>query len=357
MDTIAGVQNPLFCIVTSQYLRGLEQAELSRMINFFGNRMGLKFDDSAVSCLFDAYGGHPLLTRKACSHIHSKFALSGQERPIPVTGAYITSNLRNINSEIEFYFKHVLSELERFYPDEYTMLTYAVSGQQVDFSELARDTQLTRHITQYGLLKLGPSGQPIFLIDAIQGYLARDAARREGRRHTHKIISGDAREAWLRSRLIALVKDFRHLNDAARESLGYYLFTGETVSRPEDFIAASNAVSLSSFKSFLSTLNMLVNENIDLAGKKQKHKSFFFGWLKDNMPSLFDALHRLRIYRHALHHDRLLPDVEGARRHYLERDLDQVKEDFSDDELLILQQILLDELFLALQDEISRLAS
>ena len=357
IDTLAGVQNPLFGIVPSTYLRGLDVKDMGRMLNFFGNRMGLQFSDDACVRLHKEYGGHPLLTRKACSFIHAKLSNEKVERPFRIDAKYFEENAKAINADIEFYFKHVLSELERFYLDEYSMLTYAVSGQEVDFAELAKEPQLTRHLTQYGLLRLTPSNKPVFLIESVKGYLARETARREGRRHAFKMVEGAARQEWLRARLTSLAKDFRHLNSAFLLHSKMPLFTTDTLAKPEDFVQAPAAATLEGFKAFLVTANMLIIEDIEAAAKKGKRKDFFFGYLRNGMPSLFDALHRIRVYRNAFSHGKLLPEVKKNRDEYLMRDLGCVKDSFSVAEVMILQQIILDELFFAVQDELSKLAN
>jgi hypothetical protein len=237
------------------------------------------------------------------------------------------------------------------------MLTYAVSGQEADFAELAKEPQLTRHLTQYGLLRLTPSNKPVFLIESVKGYLARETARREGRRHAFKMVEGAARQEWLRARLTSLAKDFRHLNSAFLLHSKMPLFTTDTLAKPEDFVQAPAAATLEGFKAFLVTANMLIIEDIEAAAKKGKRKDFFFGYLRNGMPSLFDALHRIRVYRNAFSHGKLLPEVKKNRDEYLMRDLGCVKDSFSVAEVMILQQIILDELFFAVQDELSKLAN
>lgn len=74
IDTVNGVQNPLFGIVQSEYLQGLNQEEIHSMIRTLGKRMGLKFSHDASDFLFEQYNGHPMLTRLACSFVGRQFA-------------------------------------------------------------------------------------------------------------------------------------------------------------------------------------------------------------------------------------------------------------------------------------------
>ena len=73
MDLIDGIQNPLFGIVPYHYLRGLDIDDLRRLVTVLGRRMGMKFENDAIEYLGDRYGGHPLLTRIACSLTHKHF--------------------------------------------------------------------------------------------------------------------------------------------------------------------------------------------------------------------------------------------------------------------------------------------
>ena len=46
IDTIGGIQNPLFSIVQSEYLQGLSEEDSRVMILTLGKRMGIKFEYS-----------------------------------------------------------------------------------------------------------------------------------------------------------------------------------------------------------------------------------------------------------------------------------------------------------------------
>jgi hypothetical protein len=197
----------------------------------------------------------------------------------------------------------------------------------------------------------------MFLIESIKGYLARETARREGRRYAYKIIREPARREWLRGRLTSLIKDFRHLNATIIKYHKSSLFSGDTVAKPEDFVQAADASTFDGFRSFLVTINMLTVEDIEATAKRAKKKDFFFVTMRTLTPSLFDALHRVRVYRNSFAHNKLNPEVERNRDEYLSRDLGAVKVTLTAEECMILQQIILDELFFAVQDELSKLAS
>ena len=70
IDTINGIQNPLFSIVQSEYLQGLSEDDARTMVRTLGRRMGVKFDYPAITLLYNQYNGHPMLLRLACSYIN-----------------------------------------------------------------------------------------------------------------------------------------------------------------------------------------------------------------------------------------------------------------------------------------------
>ena len=80
-DLIGDSQNPLFGIFPHQYLGGLSVDEVRRMLRTLGRPMGLHFSPAAVAYIFDQYGGHPLLTRIACSITHRMLRDSGEQLP------------------------------------------------------------------------------------------------------------------------------------------------------------------------------------------------------------------------------------------------------------------------------------
>src|ERR1700754_575856 len=276
-DNIEGVQNPLFGIVPHQYLTGLNLDELRRMLHILGRRMGLYFDDGALRLLHNKYGGHPLLTRKACSSIHSTILFSDRQRPFDIDGVFIEANTEILDDNMEFYFKHILSELEAFYPDEYEMLKMSVSGQILDFAEMAKDFSLRRHLENYGRLSISPKTNiPFFLIDCLRSYLERETARDEKRPYAIRVSDGETRARWLSARSIQITKEMRALDAAVREKLGFSIFPHGSMAEPEEFVHMPSAHDGPTFERFINVCYKSVVEEIDRAGRAQKLTDFFF---------------------------------------------------------------------------------
>jgi hypothetical protein len=64
----SGSDNLLYKLVRLMYLAPLSREEMAEMVRDLGRRMGVRVrDHQVINFLFDEYGGHALLTRKACS--------------------------------------------------------------------------------------------------------------------------------------------------------------------------------------------------------------------------------------------------------------------------------------------------
>ena len=156
-DMFDGVPNPIFGIVRSTYIKGLETGSIRTMVETLGMRMGLHFTDTAIRYLYNRYGGHPLLTRKACSYVESK--TNRLDKPIAIDSLFLQREEDDRDAELTFYCRHVVSALQQYYPDEYEMLEMLATDQEVAFYELARERSWTRHLSEYGLVDIPNGGK------------------------------------------------------------------------------------------------------------------------------------------------------------------------------------------------------
>jgi hypothetical protein len=211
MDTVGGIQNPLFGIVSYQFLTGLNLDETRNMIRTLGKRMGHKYDNYAAEYIQERYGGHPLLTRMACSTINNSIKERAEIRPVPLTLSRLQSEQEMRDAELMFYCRHVVSELKQFYPDEYEMLELLASGQIQDYIELAAYPEYTKHLRAYGLLGEDEFKRPKIAIPVIGRYVGLELARREGRQTLFKVIVKEDRIPWLEKRKQTILNDIRLL--------------------------------------------------------------------------------------------------------------------------------------------------
>jgi hypothetical protein len=133
------VQNPLFGIVNVQYLRGFDFETFANMARFFGSRMGLQFTDDALNYVWGRYGGHPLLSRLACSYHHTQLLAAKVNRPIRLDKSTLTLSEDEREMELSSYCEHVLSEMQEFYGKEYEIVEAISFDNQAKLLDLSRD--------------------------------------------------------------------------------------------------------------------------------------------------------------------------------------------------------------------------
>jgi hypothetical protein len=193
VDTIGQVQNPLFGIVPYDFLLGLSKEDTRTMVRTLGAKMGLLFAEGAIAYLDDNYGGHPLLTRIACSLVNRWVHETGRKKPAHISAEDLRSEEEIRDSDLAFYCRHVVSELSQFYPDEYMLLELLASGQIADYVDLAREPESTRHLVQYGLINPTKFQKPSIALRVVGRYVANELSRKEGHSSTVHIVSPSQR--------------------------------------------------------------------------------------------------------------------------------------------------------------------
>ena len=349
IDTIDGVQNPLFSIVQSEYLQGLSEDDSRLMIRTLGRRMGIKFEYDAISLLYKQYNGHPMLLRLACSYINRQY--EGQNRPVTIAKDVVQKIQEDIDVELAYYFKHVVSEIQQFYPDEYEMLELLASGQTSDFVELSVLAEYTKHLYSYGLIAKDEHGMPYVKMPVAGRYVALELAKREKRKSLYKSIDKDRRQNWVQQRIYSIIRDLRQLESAIRGSGKEKLFGENSFPEAEKFAAAQPANSEGQFELFMNTCNKCFVESIDNYGKSIGQDKYFWTVIKSTYPTLFNVLHRIRVYRHSSDHLNLKPDVAQKYKEFWDEDTQGVAEE--NEKYFVVQQRLLEGFLTAIQIEMA----
>lgn len=346
-------QNPLFGIVTTIFLRGLSAGESAELVQKIGKIVGMRYDTAALSSLFEQYAGHPLLTRLACSHVAQIAQVAGEPFPVKVLKGRLDKQRTLRDDELVFYVRHVVDELERFYPEEYRYLESLSVGDIQAFQQGAPQGQACTHLFRYGVVS-APE-HPYVTYSVLADYVASENARREGRPWRMRLAAPDDRATFLAVRLREIAEDMRELEKLAKAASLTALFGPNSfpeADRLRDVPVAKDAQSLSAA---LNILNRCFVESVDRYGNSIGENKYFFSKIKATYPCLFDALHRIRVYRNNEHHLELLPGVEKSLRDYLQRDLDDALA-ASDQKYWAILQRSLDEFIRAIQFELARLA-
>lgn len=354
MASIDGVQNPMFGIIKPRYLQGFAAEEMRSMVRFFGKRMGLSFTLEAMEYLHARYGGHPLLTRMACSETHAAIERKGLDRPVEVTKTQLIDDSESRDAELEHYCGHVVSELKTFYPEEYQFLEKLSSGQVVDAMALSQKPEFTRHLKEYGLLRVDEVGRPVFAIPVVGQYVGNELARRENRRLVRRVTPADERNGWVRHRAETTTREIRDLcrilNDKGLPSL----FGSNSFPETERFLAIQTAATNDEFVVFINVCNRCLVESVEVYGRSQGKNDYFWTVIKQNYPDLWDALQRIKIYRHNDLHLELNAPAAAELKRYVELDLEGRRMGQVDDVWFVIQQSVLDALLIGVQCELNR---
>jgi len=150
-----GRDNPLFGMVTKRYMPSFVREEVRQMTRTLGRFMGLDFEEECFDYLLARYGGHPFITRQACSRVFDDH--KGQERPVKITAKMLGSTEIDRDLHLFSHAENVLSVLQRWYPLEYEMLEY-LSDNDLDaflgVEQAAPD--FSAHLRAYGLVQGSP---------------------------------------------------------------------------------------------------------------------------------------------------------------------------------------------------------
>ncbi|MCX6361974.1 MAG: AAA-like domain-containing protein [Armatimonadetes bacterium] len=356
-DMVGSVQNPLFGIFTPDFLRGFSLDEMSEMVRSLGRKMGLQFNRDALEYLHERYGGHPMLTRLACSVFSNRVTTAGAVRPFAASRSYLCADEDEREAELTFYCQHLVSQLRQFYPDEYAMLELLASGQVVDYMELVGYAEFTRHLHAYGLLCYDARRIPSIAIPAVSRYVGIDLARREGRKTILRVVPTDRRRDWLTRRVASISKDLRVLEAAIHRANAPSLFGVNSFPEADAFADLSVCDDDEAFDRFVNVCNRCFVEAIEVYGRSVGDKNYFWVAVKQAFPALFPALERIKLYRHQRLHLVLTSAVDAGLQRYLAQDLEGRTPSEVPSLYFQLQQCVLDGLLVGIQAELTSLSS
>jgi len=356
IDVVAGVQNPMFGIVQTSYLKGLDIGELRSMLHFFGRRMGMSFQQDAIDYLHERYGGHPLLTRLACSQVHHELQERRDRRPVQIGSVELKKNEDSRDAELMFYCKHVVSELKEFYHDEYEMLELLATERMRDYMDLRSAPEYARHLKDYGLVTEDPAGKPRFAIPVVGRYIGADLARQTGKRLRRHIIPESERRAWTKRRAEVIIKEIRELEQLASRHSWFPLYGNSSFPEAERFASVTPCETQDDFMKFTNVCNRCFVESIELVGREKGIANYFWKDVKSHYPEYWDALQRIKVYRHNANHIELNSTTEVELQRFLLVDLEGHRQSEIPDVWFVLQQCVLDGMLVGITCEINRLS-
>ncbi len=354
-DLIEGSQNPLFGIVPHKYLGGLRIDEVRRMLRTLGRPMGLRFPQNAVEYIFHRYGGHPLLTRIACSIMHRIVRESGERLPATITPTSLRDTEAQREAELSFYCGHIVSELRLFYPDEHELLTELATGRLADVFEFTSDPTFTAHLNNYGLLHQDQTGRPSISIPVLERYVGLQAARDDGRQTILEVVPGRDRDRWLTNRTQTINENLEQLQRVISDLGKPPLFGVHSYPESHRFFKLAVVRDENGFASFINTCNRCFVEPVENYGSSIGKQDYFWKDIKKNYPALSEALRRIKVYRHHRVHIKLQGAAIEELQFFLERDLGGRQPANVQDIWFQLQQCVLDDFLIGTLVEIDRL--
>lgn len=256
----------------------------------------------------------------------------------------------DIDMELAYYFKHVVSEIQQFYPDEYEMFELLASGQTSDFVELSALSDYVKHLYSYGLIAKDEAGMPYVKMPVAGRYVALELARKENRNTLFKIIEPSKRKDWIEQRIKSIIRDIRLLEMAISSAKLPKLFGENSFPEAEKFAALTVVTNKMEFDNFFNVCNRCFIEAIENYGKSTGHKNYLWNEIKSQYSSLFEILHRIKVYRHSADHLKLDPLVAQNYQKFWEEDTEGISD--TNECFYCVQQKILEGFLTSIQIEI-----
>lgn len=151
-----GRENPLFSWAKVFYLPPLGRAEANNLTVRLGQRMAVRWEDLALSTLFDESGGHVFLHRALASHIVGKLPTDPTLRL--VTDENVRAAIRPWRRSVAVRVKEMLEATARYYPDECMLLALLADDISAAGEFEGTNPAIIEHLLQLGLLVESPDG-------------------------------------------------------------------------------------------------------------------------------------------------------------------------------------------------------
>ena len=290
-DRVGQFDNPLFSTTKSIFVGPLDYQSSAHMVRSLGKMMGISLEKSLIDELFNAYGGHPFLTRQACSHLSKHLV----ERPAVLTRKMYVDDRRHLDELLRKVVDQILNVLKTWYPDEYDMLRILASGDRDGFLSLVdSDPTFSAHVSGYGLVS-DTTGCPSISIGLVAEVLNATERRHESSADDPIVIDWDSVRAE-----VSLRRNRIEIALRQRLSFGLEMSFGKTkMNQALECIGQGRRVQLSSLSYRELWAKLYLNELIDIL---DTHWKIFEAWMsasKDDAISWLREVNKGRLDAHA----------------------------------------------------------
>lgn len=155
--------NPLFRFVQNRYLPFLDREAVGDLLSI-GRYMGLRFPAETADAIYRDFGGHPFLTREACSYLHQRLEEEGITRPVTVTPE-LYEDLKDF-LDLHDVVEQILGTISSRYKEEFRLLGQIARGE----GGTIRDLLAIKHLRGYGLVRPA-EGSLLVTIGAVREHL------------------------------------------------------------------------------------------------------------------------------------------------------------------------------------------
>ena len=146
-----GRPNPMFSWAKARYVGPFSRKEADELATSIGSRMGIEIQESALTALYDASGGHAYLYRNLASEVVKTLPMETYRRVVknPDVLRQLIPWKRSVAGNVEAMLDH----LARYYPTE-SILLEALRESPDDFAEISRgEDRAIHHLVNLGLIR------------------------------------------------------------------------------------------------------------------------------------------------------------------------------------------------------------
>lgn len=172
------IPNPIFQLAVPQYLEPLRVEGIRSMVRTLGRYSGLDFNEDVYRYLSDTYGGHPYLTRVACSEVWQRDRSVNPTSKVQIAIANFTKLRNTITERMAQPIRDILLSLVWWYPEVYDLLRILAEdtdeGRQFVNDFLLAEPEKITQFAKYGILR---DDTKAFAIKDLQTFLVHNGMR------------------------------------------------------------------------------------------------------------------------------------------------------------------------------------
>lgn len=167
--------NPIFQLAQPRYLSPFTEADVRKMIRFFGRYSGATFTEDVIPYLATQFGGHPFLIRLAASEVWGRNYENDPQRLTEIGLSNFKALTGEISERIHQPIKDILLSLVWWYPEEYQLLMLIADGEKEFVEEYLQEVpQSLVRFANYGLLR---GGTRDFAINDIREFIKTEGEK------------------------------------------------------------------------------------------------------------------------------------------------------------------------------------